>query len=359
MRARNVSQMVRVFAAATLLTLVPAVPASAADWSDIAVTHVGIPIPEDAPAYASNIIDIDQAAHRFYTGDAALGGIDVFDISGPIANYMTTVPVSGGRANGVAVGANVHRVYAGLNDSSVAIIDTDPSSSTYNTVVANPNTGGEKRADEMDYDPVHFKLYVANSDDGFVSVIDGRTNEIVKKIGDLGPGLEQPRFNPADGMMYMTGTGLNVLYKFDPRTDTLVKTYDVVDPCNPNGLAINPKTNQALLGCSSRAAYRHVAVWDFAAEKVVQIILGPGGGNTSIYDPQVDRYFFVGRTTGDDQGTAIYSGGGDGPVQLLGTVNAGKAGGGSVVYDETNGIVYVHDIRSDYPLGLASFPLPQ
>jgi YVTN family beta-propeller protein len=346
------------FAAATFLTLIPAAPTiAAADWSDIPVTHVEIPIPEDAPAYRSNIIDLDQTAHRLYTGDGALGGIDVFDISGPIANYMTTVPVSGGAANGVSVGANVHRVYAGLNDSSVAIIDTDPSSSTYNTVVANPNTGGEKRADEMDYDPVDRKLYVANSDDGFVSVIDGRTDQIIKKIGDLGPGLEQPRYNPIDGMMYMTGTGLNVLYKFDPKNDTLVKTYDVVDPCNPNGLAINPKTNQALLGCSSRAAYRHVAVWDFAAEKVVQIILGPGAGNTSIYDPQVDLYFFVGRTNGDDQGTAIYSGAA--PVRLLGTVNAGKAGGGSVVFDETNGIVYVHDIRSDQPLGLASFPLPQ
>src|SRR5207244_67691 len=126
------------------------------------------------------------------------------------------------------------------------------------------------------------------------------------KIDNLGPGLEQPRYNPADGMMYMTGTGLNVLYKFDPTSDTLVKTYDVVDPCSPNGLAINPKSNQALLGCSSRAAYRHVAVWDFAAEKVVQILLGPGGGNTSIYDAQADVYIFVGPTTCDDQGRAIH-----------------------------------------------------
>lgn len=39
-------------------------------------------------------------------------------------------------------------------------------------------------------------------------------------------------------------------------------------------------------------------------------------------------------------------------------LSAGKLGGASIAYDETNGIVYVHDIRPDQ-IGLASFALPQ
>src|SRR5436309_9994352 len=111
MGVRKLSQVIRLLGATSLLALLPAVPVTAAaDWSGVPVTHVEIPIPDGAPDYASNILDIDQAAHRFYTGDAALGGIDVFDIFGLIANYVTTVLVSGGWANGVSVGANDHRI---------------------------------------------------------------------------------------------------------------------------------------------------------------------------------------------------------------------------------------------------------
>jgi len=353
---RVLPQVARFLTAAALLTWVLAPAAGAqdpADWSDVPVTHVNIPIPEGAPPYGSNILDIDQAAHRLYAGDRALGGIDIFDISGPNARYVTTVKTSAG-ANGVSVGANVHKVYAGLDDSTVAIIDVDPSSRTYNTLLAAPNTGGGARADEMDYDPVEMKLYVANASDGFVSVIDGRTNQIIKRIDDLGPALEQPRYNPTDGMMYLVGNGLNVIYKFDPVNDALVDVYDIVDPCKPNGLAINPNTNQALLGCSGGAAYPHAAVWDFASERVVQVFQQVGRGNTSIYDPLADLFFFSSRIE-DDPTTGIYSGGT--PVQFLGYVPAGKLGGASVAFDETNKIVYVHDIRPGQ-VGLSSFPLP-
>lgn len=32
---------------------------------------------------------------------------------------------------------------------------------------------------------------------------------IIKKIDGLGEALEQPRYNPTDGMMYLTGSGDN------------------------------------------------------------------------------------------------------------------------------------------------------
>src|SRR6266571_444247 len=67
MPMRVLPRLARFLTAAALLTwvLVPAAGAQApADWSDVPVTHVNIPIPEGAPPYGSNILDIDQAAHR-------------------------------------------------------------------------------------------------------------------------------------------------------------------------------------------------------------------------------------------------------------------------------------------------------
>src|SRR5947209_11414471 len=112
------------------------------------------------------------------------------------------------------------------------------------------------------------EIYVANSDDQFVTVIDAVQNSIIKKIDVPGGAIEQPRYNPSDGRMYMTGSEDNVVYQFDPTSDTIVSKTDVVDKCNPNGLAINPNTNQALLGCSNRDQPQHAALWDLKAAKV-------------------------------------------------------------------------------------------
>src|SRR5207248_419161 len=58
------------------------------------------------------------------------------------------------------VAKDVNKLFAGLNDSNVAIIDL-----TSLTVIAKVNTGGKGRADELDYDPKDKKVYVANSGD--------------------------------------------------------------------------------------------------------------------------------------------------------------------------------------------------
>src|SRR5205814_359104 len=94
------------------------------------------------------------------------------------------------------------------------------------------------------------KIYVANSGDGFVTVIDATTNTIVHKFDNLGAALEQPQYDSADGLIYMTSSDQNAVFVFDPAKDVLVRKDVVAVLCNPQGLAVNPKTNQALLGCN-------------------------------------------------------------------------------------------------------------
>jgi len=154
--------------------LVVTLPVIAADVA-LPLPNVDIP-PIKGKTGSFDIIDIDQAAHLMYVGDRTSQGVDIFDISTPSARYLQTVPT--GPANGVQVAKNVNKVFAATNDSSVAIIDINPASPTRNTVIAKLSTGGKKRADEMDYDPVEKKLYVASSDDGNVSVVDAGGNAV-------------------------------------------------------------------------------------------------------------------------------------------------------------------------------------
>src|SRR5438445_871132 len=236
--------------AGVMLLLAIALPVVAADIA-LQLPNVAIP-PINGKTGSFDIIDIDQAAHLMYVGDRTSGGVDIFDVSTPSARYLQTIP-TGATPNGVSIAKNVNKLFAGLTDSSLAIIDINPASPARNTVIARLTSGGKKRVDEMDYDPKEKKLYAANSDDGIVTVVDAVGNTIVKQFKDLGEGREQPRYNAADGMMYMTSSDPNAVFQFDPRSDTLVKNYDVKVYCNPNGLAINPATNQALLGCSNKA----------------------------------------------------------------------------------------------------------
>jgi YVTN family beta-propeller protein len=299
----------------------------------------------------TDTIDIDQEAHRLYAGDNWSGGVDVFDVSTADPRYLQTIRMRG-TFFGLCVAKNVQKLFVGLGASAVAVVDLDPASSTVNTVIARVDTGGRGSADLLDYDPVHRKLYVANRNDGFMTAIDAVTHRVVKKIDGLGGALEQPRFNPADGMVYLAGNADNVLYQVDPVTDTLVHTFDIGDACHPNGLAINPATNQALLACSNRER-PHTVIWDLKAQKVASVIEESGCGDGAIYVPGIDRFFFA--ASGFTGGPVMGIFGGN-PVRFLANVPT-ERGASWVAYDETNRRVYAPAIRDGLP-ALVSFPLP-
>ncbi len=335
---------------ATVVPTATTLPIVAANTTQVSLTHIAIP-PIAGKMGSFDILDIDQQAHLLYVADRTDTGVDVFDIATPTARYLRTIDVGAG-ANGLTVAKNVNKLFVANNNSEIAIIDINASSSTYDTVLAKLNTGGKKRADEMDFDPKEKKLYVANSDDEFVTVIDGVNNTIIKRITGLGDALEQPRYNPGDGMMYMTGSGGNVVFQFDPTQDVLVKTMDVGVPCNPNGLAINPTTNLALLGCGNKMTQQTV-FFDLVAGKTVATFDQAGAGDSAIYDAKANRYFFAASGFYRGGQMAIFSGGN--PVTFITNVTTTPSSH-AVAYDETNRIVYAPDVPA--AAGLVSFPAP-
>jgi len=323
-------------------------PVVAANMLTIPISRISIP-PIAGKTASIDIIEIDQASHLMYVTDRTDNGLDVFDVSSTCAKYVKTIDVGSG-PNGVVVAKNVNKLFAALNDSTVAIIDITPGA---DKVVAKLSTGGKKRADEMDYDPKDKKVYVANSDDGIVTVIDATTNAIIKKFDNVGDALEQPRYNSADGMMYMTSSGQNAIFQFDPTKDVLVKKFDVGTKCDPNGLAIDPATDQALLGCSSKSANAAV-LWDVKTGKVLQTFDQAGAGDAVFYSPKADRFFFAASNFNRGAVMAIFAAN---PVKFIGNV-ATATGSHGVAYDETNGIIYTQD-QNPNEGALFSFPAPK
>jgi DNA-binding beta-propeller fold protein YncE len=333
-------------AAPTLLPLV-------AENTNGCVTVSKVPIPPIAGKTASiDILDIDQQAHLLYVTDRTDNGIDIFDVSAPTAKYLKTVDVGSG-PNGVVVAKNVNKVFAALNDSNVAIIDVASGSPTLNTVVAKISTGGKKRADELDYDPTDKKVYVANSDDGFMTVIDATSNKILKKFDNLGDALEQPRYDSKDGMVYLTSSDQNAIIEFDPTKDVMVKKFDVGTKCSPNGIAINPTTQQGLLGCSSRSA-NNAVLWDIAGGKVISTFDQAGAGDAVLYSASADRFLFAASNFNRGAVMAIFAGN---PVKFLTNVET-AVGSHGVAFDETNKIVYTQDQLPNEG-ALFSFSLPK
>ena len=313
-------------------------PPIAGDTTVVTLTKIPIP-PLSGKTVSMDLIVIDQEAHRLYAADRTTNGVDVFDISTKDAKYLKTVDAGSG-ANGVVVAKNVNKLFAGLNDSNVAVIDL-----TSLTVTAKVSTGGKGRADELDYDPKEKKIYVANSGDGFVTVIDASTNTILHKFDGLGAALEQPQYDSADGLMYMTSSDQNAVFVFDPVKDVLVRKDVLAVLCNPQGLAINPKTNQALLGCNvGRAGSTGTPLtvaWDLTKGIFVGVFGQVGSGDSITYSAKTDRFYFGAHNFPHGSSIGIFSGS---PIAFLTNVPTGSfSGAKNLAYDETNNLIYTQD----------------
>ena len=307
-----------------------------------------IPVPGAAGKTLSvDQIVVDQAAHLMYVADRTTNGVDVFDVSTPTAKFVKTIDTGSG-PNGLVIAKPLNKLFAGLNDSNVAVIDL-----VGQTVAAKVNTGGKNRADELDYDPKDNKLYVANGDDGFITVLDPKTNAILKKIDNLGEGLEQPHYDAVDGMMYLVSSDQNLILQFDPSKDVLVKKIDPGVKCNPMGIDINPTTHRALIGCGNRAT-PFALDWDMASAKVVTQFDQTGSGDVVLYDAKVDRFFFAASNFNRGPVLSIFTGN---PIKFVTNVPT-AVGSHAVAYDETNNVVYLQDQLPNEG-ALYSFVLPK
>lgn len=318
------------------------VPRVAADTSQETITTYPIP-GVNGPTISADIMDVDQAGHLMVVGDTSSGGVDEWDISAATPKFLRTVKTPGGGPSGVIIAKNVNRIVAGIADSSVVSIDM-----TTNQVVGTINTGGKKRADELDYDPKDKKVYVANSDDGIITSIDMTTFKVAKKFEDkTWVAIEQPRYDSADGMMYVTIRDPNKLAVFDPAKDELIKQIDLPGSRSA-GIWMNPKTNMGVISVQTRPI-----IWDFNAGKQAGTLEQAGTPDMIYYDAKTDLYFLG--ASGAPWGPTVSIVGGT-PIKFITNIPS-YPGAHQAAFDDTHNTVFFMG-GTGSNVGLHAVPLP-
>jgi YVTN family beta-propeller protein len=278
---------------------------------------------------------LDRANRRLYIADGLDQGVDVIDLTVPPGRYLVTVPLKT-VPHGIVLAPDLKRLYTANDGSTVSVIDADPSSPHANSVLATISTNGQGIADLIDYDPVDHKLYVGNLDDGFVSSISVYTNKVVKQVPNLGR-VEQPRYDAADGMVYVASADRDSIIQVDPRTDTLVKEYPLPVKCVPHGVAINPATNQGIIGCSDKDSPVTLA-WDFGQKRVIGSFDLAGAGDAVIYDAEAGHFYFAAASFAPAE-IAIFNGA---PIRFLTAVPTSHHSN-AVAYDGVTKLIYTYD----------------
>jgi hypothetical protein len=281
-----------------------------------------------------DIMVLDQASQKLYVADRDTVGVDVFDVSANPPNFVTTLKTPA-QPNGIVI-AGTH-IVAGLCDSTAVSIDL-----ATGQVDGTVSTGGQGRADELDFDSVDNKVYVANSDDGLLTVIDMGNFKMIKQFTELGPSLEQPRYDTANGMMYLTAG--NGLYKFDPKTDTQVNLDSRSEVQGCAGIQINPKTNQGVLSCSD------VVTYDFNEGAPTGTKAKACTGDEVAYSAALDVFALPGGSACRFGATESFAGGT--PITFIANVPI-LPGAHSTQINDTSKMAYIMG-----PDGLYSFAVP-
>jgi hypothetical protein len=307
------------------------------------------PIPPIAGKLANlDVVEISQAAHRLYVADRTDQGVDVFDTSTAHAMFLTTISLPSS-PNGLAVAPDLARLFVGTGSGSVLVIDTNNDS---NAIVAEVKTG-KGEVDLLDYGAARQRLYASNGADGSITSIDTTTNTIAanfKVDSTAAVTLEQPRFDPGDGMVYVTSPSAGKLYQVDPNNGQ-VKSFGL-GTCKPMGLAINPRSNQAVIVCST-----FVMTWDLTAGRSIASFHQVIGGDVVTYDARVDRFFVASPHLTMANVVAIFGGT---PIDFVASIDTG-AHGNAAVLDEAHGMVYTPNpqLKRSGVAGFALATVPQ
>jgi len=280
------------------------------------------------PVLAAGIFDAveaDQGGHRVFFADQATHGVDVVDISKVNPRFVGVIDV-GGATKGLAYAPDRHRLYAGIESGYVAVVDTDPASAHYMHTI-DKVTVDQTQADLLDYSAKTHTVYAGTGHSNAVVAIDANTDKVTRRY-DARSAVEQPRFDGADGNLYVNTPGDDSLLQMNTATGKVTQTF-TIRHCHPSGLAINPTRQLAMVACRSSTGLINLRT---GANEVSRTV--PGGDLVS-YDLGADR-FLVGSSHGPkDSSVGVF----DGDGRFLAQVQTSDSAHGAVIDDRT-GVVY-------------------
>ena len=338
-----------------------------------------ITVPDNAITSA-DIAWADPETRKYYFADRSNAGVDVIDaikdvwvgriigMAGPLPSGGGTSATNGPGPNGVVV-TPLKRLWAGDGNSTVQVADVDPDSPTYLKILHSVSTavsacdGGTTahycgRADELDYDPIHHIILIANNAPLSVAVPHVAVDPYATFINADPPynvlghitfagagGLEQPRWDPQTkrflitvpgkmmGTTILTSASIQVI---NPTTMVSEATYPIdcqaiagVASVSVTGIVLRP--NQHIL--VSACGFPVILTLDKKTTKVdvIEVIKQVGGGDQVWFNPGDGRFY----VTGLDMTTPT-------GVQSLGVINA----------ETSDWLQNVPDVRGKNPAAL-------
>ena len=208
-----------------------------------------------------------------------------------------------------------HYLFAGDYPSTVRVFDLSAGLSSP-PEIAEIQTGGMFRADEMDYDPVDQVVVVSNGDStpAFVTLISSRTLKILKQVvfdGTNGTpdtsqsGIASVLYNSRTNKFFISipevGSDLTAgaVAVMDPVTEKVTQVFSGLDNCMPSGMALGPGDN-VLVTCDPgfpapdpvQFAPR-IYVINGRTGEILANITQVGGVDYGAYNP-ADHHYYVG-----------------------------------------------------------------
>jgi len=125
---------------------------------------------------------------------------------------VATIPIGNG-ADGIKINPTNQKIYtANSADDTVSVIDVNPASGTYNTLIDTIPVGVNPSS--VSVDSANNRIYVTNRDDGTLSVIDGTTDTVTKTIPtDISTPTPRPRgldVHSGTNDVYVTNGGFGI-----------------------------------------------------------------------------------------------------------------------------------------------------
>lgn len=360
-------------AGAALATAMLATPASA---RDVFTATSALTLPGGQKITSFDIGDVDPVLGLYALADRTNRTVDVFDTETNTLQVQLTShfagfdPLKGNDFAGPngALFVEHREMWAadgikGNGTSKVKVIDLISRQTTH--VI---DTGGQRRADELCYDPNREIILVANDAEHFepdrwpfVTFISASDYTVLGKItmdGTNGTpkatnGIEQCQWNPRNGMFYLNIPEVNgpgddsvpgAVLILNPKSMKIVQTLTIpIDDCaGPQGMAIGPNS-QILLGCHARAS---AVINDDGV--VLQSFKKEFGSDEVWYNPG-DGNYFLGLSNHTAHGN---------PAPVLGVIRAEKTGVGPVAQPSAPTGVGAHSVAADPERNQVYVPIP-
>lgn len=198
-------------------------------------------------------------------------------------SVLTTINVGGG-STGIAANPRTNKVYVAVNQD-IAVIDGKTQQ-----VTATINLGGD--AHFVSVNVLTDRIYATSCFPGLcnILVINGRTNTVMASIPTASGsqiGIQGLAVNPVTGRIYASDADNGFLLVIDGKTNTIIDQIFVSS--QPGGISVNPKTNRVYIAGSGFPGL--IMVYDGATDALVTNIPEDFGVANTAVNFRLDRAY--------------------------------------------------------------------